>query len=60
MAAWKVREHLRQKNIAQIEHNLSLAEQFFARWGELFVWKRPLAGSVALVKMNVPSVTRVF
>lgn len=58
MVAWQVRDQLRQKNIAQIEHNLALAEDFFARWGELFVWKRPLAGSVALVKMNVPSVTQ--
>jgi aspartate/methionine/tyrosine aminotransferase len=58
LAAWRVREQLRQKNIAQIEHNLALVEQFFARWPELFVWKRPLAGSVALVKMNVPSVTQ--
>lgn len=57
MAAWQVREQLRQKNIAQIERNLALAEAFFARWPELFAWKRPLAGSVSLVKMNVPSVT---
>jgi aspartate/methionine/tyrosine aminotransferase len=57
LAAWRVRQQLRQKNIAQIEHNLALAESFFARWPELFVWKRPLAGSVALVKMNIPSVT---
>lgn len=54
--AWSVREELRQKNILQIEHNLQLAEAFFEKWGELFGWKRPLAGSTALVKMNVPSV----
>ncbi|MEZ4593339.1 MAG: pyridoxal phosphate-dependent aminotransferase [Chloroflexota bacterium] len=59
LVAWQVREQLRQKNIAQIEQNLALAEQFFARWPDLFVWKRPLAGSVALVKMNVPSVTQL-
>ena len=57
LAAWRVREQLRQKNIAQIEHNLALAEAFFARWPDLFDWKRPLAGSVSLVKMNIPSVT---
>ncbi|VAW33882.1 Aspartate aminotransferase [hydrothermal vent metagenome] len=57
LAAWQVREQLRQKNIAQIERNLALAEAFFARWPEMFVWKRPLAGSVALVKMNIPSVS---
>ncbi|WP_420645475.1 pyridoxal phosphate-dependent aminotransferase [Candidatus Leptofilum sp.] len=58
LAAWQVREQLRQKNIAQIEQNLALAEQFFERWPDLFGWKRPHAGSVALVKMNVPSVTQ--
>ncbi|MCP4419011.1 MAG: pyridoxal phosphate-dependent aminotransferase [Chloroflexi bacterium] len=59
LAAWQVREQLRQKNIAQIEHNLTLAEAFFFRWPDLFEWKRPLAGSVALVKMNVPSVSQL-
>ncbi len=57
MVAWKVRDQLRDKNIAQIEHNLTLVEAFFERWPGLFEWKRPLAGSTALVKMNVPSVT---
>lgn len=57
LAAWQVRDQLREKNIAQIEQNLNLAAAFFARWPELFEWKRPLAGSTALVKMNVPSVT---
>jgi aspartate/methionine/tyrosine aminotransferase len=56
LAAWRVREQLRDRNIAQIEHNLRLATAFFTRWPDLFVWRRPLAGSTALVKMNVPSV----
>jgi len=56
-AAWKVRDALRERSIKQIEHNLRLAEDFFARWPELFVWRRPMAGSTALVGMNVPSVT---
>ncbi len=59
LAAWQARAQLRQKNIAQIEHNLSLAEAFFARWPGLFTWRRPQAGSVALVGMNVPSVTQL-
>ncbi len=57
VAAWQAREELRQRNVAQIEANLALAEDFFQRWGDLFVWRRPMAGSVALIKMNVPSVT---
>jgi aspartate/methionine/tyrosine aminotransferase len=56
MAAWQVRDQLRDRNIAQIEHNLRLAESFFRRWPELFTWRRPIAGSTALVGMHVPSV----
>ena len=57
LAAWKVRDQLRDRSIAQIEHNLGLANSFFARWPELFTWRKPIAGSVALVGMHVPSVT---
>ena len=42
--------------IAQVEHNLGLAESFFDRWPDLFTWRRPSAGSTALVGMAVPSV----
>lgn len=57
LAAWKVRNQLREKNIAQIERNLQVADAFFQRWPQLFGWRRPMAGSTALVGMNVPSVT---
>jgi aspartate/methionine/tyrosine aminotransferase len=57
LAAWRVREQLRARSIAQIEANLVLAEEFFGRWEGLFGWRRPCAGSVALVEMRVPSVT---
>jgi aspartate/methionine/tyrosine aminotransferase len=56
MAAWRVRDKLRDKNIAQIEQNLQLADSFFQRWPDLFTWRRPMAGSTALIGMNVPSV----
>ena len=56
MAAWKVRNQLRDRSIAQIEHNLRLADAFFQRWPELFTWRKPMAGSIALVGMHVPSV----
>ncbi|MEM7346862.1 MAG: pyridoxal phosphate-dependent aminotransferase [Chloroflexota bacterium] len=56
MVALRARDQLRDKNIAQIEQNLALAEAFFARWPDLFTWRRPLAGSTALIGMNVPSV----
>jgi len=57
LAAWKVRHQLRDRSVAQIEHNLKLADSFFARWPELFTWRKPMAGSTALVGMNVPSVS---
>jgi len=57
MAAWKVRDKLRDRSVTQIEHNLALVESFFQRWPENFTWRRPMAGSVALVGMDVPSVT---
>ena len=49
-------EYYSDESIDQIEHNLALAEAFFSRWPGLFTWRRPMAGSVALVGMNVPSV----
>ena len=55
--ALSVREPIRQRNIGIIERNLGLAEAFFGRWPELFVWRRPRAGSVALIEMRVPSVS---
>lgn len=57
IAAWRVREQLRDRSIAQIEKNLALANPFFERWPDLFTWRPPRAGSTALVEMHVPSVT---
>jgi aspartate/methionine/tyrosine aminotransferase len=57
MAAWKVRDQLREKSITLIEHNLELTNALFKRWPHLFAWRPPMAGSVALVEMHVPSVT---
>jgi aspartate/methionine/tyrosine aminotransferase len=56
IAALRVWETLRDRNIARIEQNLELADAFFARWPELFTWRRPMAGSTALVGYHVPSV----
>ena len=54
--ALRAEESLRNRNISRIAQNLALADAFFARWPELFTWRRPLAGSTALVGYNVPSV----
>ena len=59
IAALKERKTLCDRNITRIEQNLELADAFFARWPELFSWRRPLAGSTALVGFHVPSVRAV-
>lgn len=56
LAAWKVRDELRDRSKAQIEQNLQVADAFFERWPEMFTWRRPVSGSTALVGMNIPSV----
>ena len=48
-----VRDSLRQRSLEIVAANLELAEQFFGRWPNQFVWRRPLAGSVALVELNL-------
>jgi aspartate/methionine/tyrosine aminotransferase len=50
---------LRERNVTRIAQNTKLADAFFARWPELFNWRRPAAGSTALVGYNVPSVSAV-
>jgi aspartate/methionine/tyrosine aminotransferase len=57
MAALKAHDKLIARNLKIISDNLQVAAPFFARWPEMFDWKRPLAGSVALVGLNVPSAT---
>lgn len=57
LAALDAEEQLIERNQTIIAENLALADAFFARWPELFVWRPPQAGSVALVGINVPSAT---
>jgi len=57
--ALSVRDQLRDRSLQQIRHNLDLADAFFARWPDLFTWRKPLAGSTALVGYQVPSVAAV-
>ncbi len=52
-----VGEKIRNISIARISRNLELADAFFTRWPALFTWRRPPAGSTALVGFNVPSVS---
>jgi aspartate/methionine/tyrosine aminotransferase len=56
-AALRARKIIRLRNVERIERNLSAAEAFFGRWPGLFRWRRPMAGSTALVGFEVPSVS---
>jgi aspartate/methionine/tyrosine aminotransferase len=57
--ALRAGKSLRERNINRIAQNMKLADAFFARWPELFSWRRPAAGSTALVGYDVPSVSAV-
>lgn len=51
-------DKLTARNRKLIEQNLTAADDFFSAWPQTFTWRRPQAGSVALVGVNVPSATR--
>jgi aspartate/methionine/tyrosine aminotransferase len=55
--ALRAHESLVQRSREIVTGNLVLAEAFFARRPELFNWRPPRAGSVALVGLDVPSAT---
>ena len=57
LAALRAQEKLVARNRAIVESNLAEATSFFGRWPELFTWRPPQAGSVALVGLNQPSAT---
>ena len=58
-AALRVWETLRDRNIARISKNLAVADDFFERWPGVFTWRRPRAGSTALIGWDVPSVEKI-
>jgi aspartate/methionine/tyrosine aminotransferase len=57
LAALQTAEQLAGRSRTILAENLALADRFFTRWSHLFTWRRPQAGSVALVGVNVPSAT---
>lgn len=50
--ALKAETELLQRCSALVAQNLELADQFFERWSQHFVWRRPLAGSIGLVELR--------
>ncbi len=57
IAALAAGERIMERNRALIRDNIALVEPFFERWSDLFTWRRPRAGSVALVGLDAPSAT---
>ena len=57
MAALRAGDRIVARNRQIIAENLSMAGSFFGRWPDLFSWRPPQAGSVALVGLAVPSAT---
>ena len=48
-----VKEQLASRSKSIIQRNLELCEQFFSRFPDHFTWRRPRAGSVAFVELNL-------
>lgn len=57
IVALGIHEQLAARSRRLITGNLATAASFFGRWPELFDWRPPRAGSVALVGLDVPSAT---
>ena len=55
--ALSVRSNLAEKNKKIILKNVALAEPFFDKHSDFFTWRPPLAGSIALVELDVDSAT---
>ena len=55
--ALSVQDKLITRNKQIVRENLELARPFFEKWSELFTWRPPLAGSVALAEVGVTSAT---
>jgi aspartate/methionine/tyrosine aminotransferase len=56
----RARQPIISRNLEIIQDNLSAAEGFFARTGELFRWRPPLAGSVAFPEWTGPGSVENF
>ena len=57
LVALQAHEKISARNRVLIEKNLAIADSFFQRWDDLFTWRPPIAGSIALIGLNQPSAT---
>lgn len=57
LAGVRAQEQLAHTNNAIIRNNLALAKPFFKKWQDVFTWRAPLAGSIALVELKQGNAT---
>ena len=53
IVALKHSDEILGRNLTIIKENLKIADAFFKRYPDLFVFNRPMAGPVAFIKMNI-------
>lgn len=53
VVALKNSDKILKKNVAIIEENIKIADDFFEKYPRLFEFKRPMAGPISFVKMNI-------
>jgi aspartate/methionine/tyrosine aminotransferase len=49
--ALRHRGQIAQRNLDLIQHNLTVLDAFFARYADLFAWRRPVAGPIAFPRL---------
>ena len=54
MMVLRASDQILKKNLTIIRRNLSLLEQFIARYSDLFEWVRPKAGAIAFIRFKGP------
>jgi aspartate/methionine/tyrosine aminotransferase len=53
IVALKHSDEILERNVNIIKSNLEIAEEFFSKYPDLFEFNRPMAGPIALIKMNI-------
>ena len=60
IVALKHSDDILAKNLALIEKNLKIADAFFEKYSELFIYNRPQAGPIGFHKMNIKTPIKDF
>ncbi|MFX0076567.1 MAG: aminotransferase class I/II-fold pyridoxal phosphate-dependent enzyme [Candidatus Hermodarchaeota archaeon] len=58
--ALRNRDKILNRNMKIITHNLILLDEFFHKYNEIFVWKKPKAGSIAFPRLLIGESVEYF